>query len=94
MAPEKIASIAAGPALKVLVFTGTPRCLAYRSFSTPTRAVAWVMLGKKPSLTSLAAPVAPLPPVAAVSPPQAAASVVSPSTASVASTLRVFMAYP
>jgi hypothetical protein len=47
-APEKIASTAAGPALKVAVLSSTPppRCLANKPFRTPTRAVACVMFGK------------------------------------------------
>src|SRR5256885_13993724 len=50
-APEKTASAAAGPALNVSVFGARPRCLAKIPFSTPTSAVACVMLGKKPSLS-------------------------------------------
>lgn len=47
-APEKIASIAAGPALKVFVssLTSLPSFSAKMPCSTPTTAGAWVMLGK------------------------------------------------
>ena len=48
IAPEKSASIAAGPALNVLVssLTLAPSFSAKMPFSTPTIAVAWVMFGK------------------------------------------------
>ncbi len=48
MASAFSASMAALPALKVEVFrvTLSPRALAKMPFSTPTSAVAWVMLGK------------------------------------------------
>jgi len=47
-APEKSASTAAGPALNVAVvsLTFAPRFLAKMPDSTPTMAVAWVMLRK------------------------------------------------
>ena len=47
MAPENSASIAAGPALKsgLELDVGAER-LGEEPFSTPTRAVAWVMFGK------------------------------------------------
>jgi hypothetical protein len=48
MAPEKIASTAAGPALKVLVWSVTsgPSFSARMPFSIPTSPAAWVMFGK------------------------------------------------
>src|ERR1700722_5170667 len=51
MAPAKRASMAAGPALKLVHCTLTcgPMALSNQPLALPTMACAWVMLGKAPT---------------------------------------------
>jgi hypothetical protein len=89
-APEKIASVAAGPALKVAVFGALPRCLVKIPFCTPTSAVACVMFGKKPSLTTVSS----LPAAALSSLPHAVSSPVPARMARAKAADRGFMKTP
>src|SRR5579859_7902020 len=51
MAPANKASMAAGPALKLVhcTFTCGPMALSNQAFALPTMACAWVMLGNAPT---------------------------------------------
>src|SRR6478609_8874919 len=55
MAPAKSASMAEGPALKLVhcTFTCGPMAFSNHPFALPTMAWAWVMLGNAPTRTTL-----------------------------------------